>query len=73
MFHSRIINQRDGIPSQGPSQEQLSRLVPEKSNTRPQVDQPTSKDTTKEVFISVPYIPGHSKEFRRILRTLNHK
>ena len=42
-------------------------FIPEKKpNTRPQGDQPTSQDTTKEVFISIPYIPGLNEEFRRI-------
>ena len=36
-----------------------------KPNTRPQVDQPTSQDSTKEISISVPYIPGLSEEFRK--------
>ena len=49
-------------------QEQLSRLVPEKPNARPQVDQTTIQVTTKELFISVPYIPGLSEEFRRIFK-----
>ena len=33
-----------------------------KPYTRSQVDQPTTQDMTKEVFISVPYIPGLSEE-----------
>ena len=68
-----IISQGDGLPLWCPVQEQLSRLVPKQPNTRPQVDQPTPQDTIKEVFISPPYIPGLSKEFRRILRTPKHK
>ena len=39
-----------------------------KPNARPQVDQTTIQVTTKELFISVPYIPGLSEEFRRIFK-----
>ena len=39
-----------------------------KTNTRPQVDQLTIQEITKEVFISVPYIPRFSEEFRRSLK-----
>ena len=39
-----------------------------KPNTRPQVDQPTIQEVPNEVFISVPYIPGLSEEFRRIFK-----
>ena len=68
MFHSTVIRQGDGLPTKGPAQEKLSRLVPDKTSTRPKVCQPTSQDSTKEVFISVPYIQGLSKEFRRIFK-----
>ena len=69
MFHPRVISQGDGLPTQGLVQEQLSRLVHEKKpNTRPQVDQSSIQGTPKEVFISVPYIPGISEEFRRIFK-----
>ena len=69
MFHPRVISQGDGLPTQGLVQEQLSRLASEKkTNTRPQVDQSTIQGTPKEVFISVPYIPGISEEFRRIFK-----
>ena len=69
MFYSRIICQGDDLPSQGPAQEKLSRFVPE---TIPTLDLVLVKlppqDTTKEVFISFPYISGLSKEFRRIFK-----
>ena len=44
-----------------------------KTNIRSQVDPPTTQDTTKEAFISVSYLPGLSKEFRRIFRTPKYK
>ena len=69
MFQPRIISQGDGLSTQGTVQEQLSRLVSEKPNTRTQVDQPTTQDTTKEVFISVltsQDLTSNLKEFLKI-------
>ena len=56
MLHLRAIGQGDGLSTQGFVQEQLPRLVPEKPNTRPQMDQTSTQKTTKEAFISVLYI-----------------
>ena len=43
-------------------------FLKKRPNTRPQVDQPTIQETPKEVFISIPYIPVLSVEFRRIFK-----
>ena len=45
-----------------------SEMTPEKTNTRPQENQPTSQDTTTEASLSVPYIPRLSEELRRIFK-----
>ena len=39
-----------------------------KPNHRPHVDQATNQETTKESFVTVPYIQGLSEEFRRIFK-----
>ena len=39
-----------------------------KTNNRPHMDQATNQETTMGSFVTVPYIQGLSKEFRRILK-----
>ena len=39
-----------------------------KTNNRSQMDQATNQETTKDSFVTVPYIQGLSKEFGRIFK-----
>ena len=43
-------------------------MVPEKKPNRPHMDQATNQETTKESFVTVPYIQRLSEEFRRIFK-----
>ena len=68
MLHPRIISQGDGLPTQVPVQEQLSRLVPEQIQHQATSRSTTIQETPNKVLISVPYILGLSEEFKRVFK-----